>query len=130
MSSDTTNTVVVAIQGVAVSSAPPTDGYVLTYVDVDSEWEPKPSIGLQSQIFLSSGMWTCPNNVFNIMLVGSGGGGGRRGVGGNGSNGVSSGNTSNGGNAANNTGAGGGEAVELAAIQVLLERVATVDPDI
>lgn len=44
MTSDVNGTVV-AIQGVAVSSTSPTDGQVLTYVNADSEWEPKtPSV--------------------------------------------------------------------------------------
>lgn len=37
-----TASTVVAIQGTAVSSAAPTDGYVLTYVGAHSQWEPKP----------------------------------------------------------------------------------------
>jgi hypothetical protein len=65
-----------AIQGTPVSAITPTDGYVLTYVSADGEWEPKSAVGLQSQIFTSNGTWTCPTNVYNVILTGFGGGGG------------------------------------------------------
>jgi hypothetical protein len=78
MTSDINGTVV-AIQGVAVSSTTPTDGYVLTYVAADSEWEPKPvSAGtIDGYVyFTSSGTWTCPAGVTSVLCIGAGGGGG------------------------------------------------------
>lgn len=74
--SDTTNTVVTGIQNVAVSSAAPTDGYVLTYVGANSDWEPKPHPGLRKDYFTSNGSWVCPAGVTNILVIGCGAGGG------------------------------------------------------
>jgi len=79
MSSDTANTAVIAIQGnsvVAETLTSSQDGYVLTWDNTDGYIAAKPSVGLQSQVFTSSGTWTCPTNVFNVWLNGFGGGGG------------------------------------------------------
>src|ERR1700722_9330125 len=95
MTSDVNGTVV-AIQGNAVQSGTlgsTDDGYVLTWKNGDEQWEAKPSVGLQSQTFTSSGTWTCPANVFNVWLDGFGGG---------------AGGSSGGGNTASAQGGGGG----------------------
>lgn len=78
MTSDINGTVV-AIQGNPVEAetlGSAQDGYVLTWHEADDQWEAKPSVGLQSETFISSGSWTCPANVYNVSLVGFGGGGG------------------------------------------------------
>lgn len=71
---------VVAIQGVAVSDEAPTDGYVLTYVDGYSEWQPKPipagMTGLRKDYFTSNGSWTCPAGVTNVLIIAASGGSG------------------------------------------------------
>lgn len=81
MSSDLiiSDSVVVGLQGVAVSDETPTDGYVLTYSSSDDGyWAPKPvvSSGLRKEYFTNDGYWTCPENVTSILLIGAGGGGG------------------------------------------------------
>lgn len=82
MASDTNDTVVIAIQGNPVSDAVldvSQDGYVLTWINADDQWEAKPAtpqVSLQSQTFTSSGTWTCPANVYTVILDGCGGGGG------------------------------------------------------
>lgn len=83
------NGTVVAIQGNAVkaqSLGSNQDGYILTWVNGNNDWEAvvpptNAIVGLQSQTFNSDGYWTCPANVFNVWLNGFGGGGG--GAGGN-----------------------------------------------
>src|ERR1700733_3309513 len=99
MTSDINGTVI-GIQGTPVSSVNPNDGYVLTYVAADSEWEPK-SIPTSSgtlnnnAYFTSTGTWICPAGVNYVLCIGAGGGGG--------------------GGAANNTvygGGGGGGSVQ------------------
>lgn len=70
---------VVAIQGNAVEPGTlgsPEDGYVLTWANSNSQWEAKPSTGLQSQAFNTSGTWMCPDSVNFVILYGFGGGGG------------------------------------------------------
>ena len=104
MTSDITNALVVAIQGNAVKAeteGSAQDGYVLTWKNSNNQWEAKPSVGLQSQTFTSSGTWTCPKNVFNVWLTGFGGGGG--GASGSGSTGGGGG----GGSASGTPGTGG-----------------------
>lgn len=85
---------VLAIQGNPVKReilGPSEDGYVLTWVNADNEWESKPvnAPQLQSQTFTSNGTWTCPYNVYNVWLSGYGGGGG--GAGGNAAGGAGGG---------------------------------------
>lgn len=82
MTSDITKTVdyrVTAIQGEAISTTTPSDGYVLTWNSSgDGYWEPKPSqaTGLRKMYFTGDGYWTCPAGVTNIVIIGAGGGGG------------------------------------------------------
>lgn len=85
--SDTTNTVVTGIQNVPVSSNAPTDGYVLTYVQANSDWEAKPPTGLRKDYFTSNGSWVCPAGVTNILVIGCGAGGGGGGGNANGAGG-------------------------------------------
>lgn len=82
--SDTANTKVTGIQNVPVSPTTPTDGYVLTYVESNSSWEPQPQSqrGFKKEYFTSDGYWTCPDGVTNILVIGAGGGGGGGGTGG------------------------------------------------
>lgn len=77
MTSDINGTVV-AIQGVAVESGTPDDGYVLTYVADDSQWEAKPiaKSGLTTEYFTADGYWICPEGVTSVLVVAAGGGGG------------------------------------------------------
>jgi hypothetical protein len=70
------NGTVVAIQGNAVSSASPSDGYVLVWDATDGYWKPQPQGGLNKQYFTSSSSWTAPAGVTNVLLIGAGGGGG------------------------------------------------------
>lgn len=97
MTSDINGTVI-AIQGNAISSAAPTDGYVLTWDATDGYWVARlsaKSTSLQSSYFTSSGTWTCPSGITSVLLVGCGAGGGGGGAcngsntGGNGGNGGS-----------------------------------------
>ncbi len=74
MTSDINGTVV-AIQGNAVSSIAPTDGYVLVWDGADGYWIPQPPTGLRKAYFTSNGTWTAPAGITNILLVGCGGGG-------------------------------------------------------
>lgn len=70
---------VTGLQGRAVSNTAPSDGYVLTWSDGYSEWQPKPvasSGGLRKDYFTSDGYWTCPEGVTNIIVIACGGGGG------------------------------------------------------
>lgn len=79
------NGTVVGIQGNPVDPESPTDGYVLTWDGDDGYWVPRPvpqpSTGLNKEYFTSSGTWTAPEGVTNILVIGAGGGGG--GAGGN-----------------------------------------------
>lgn len=78
-----TGSTVIAIQGQAVSSSTPTDGYVLTWDGYCEEWEAKPtsvSGGLRSAYFTSSGTWTSPADVANVLVISAGGGGGGAGA--------------------------------------------------
>lgn len=90
MTSDINGTVV-AIQGEAISSAAPQDGYVLVWDALDGYWKPQPqsSGGLITEYFTTNGTWTAPSNVSNILLIGCGGGG--CGGGGSGNTGASGG---------------------------------------
>jgi hypothetical protein len=71
---------VTAIQGEAISTASPTDGYVLTWnVSGDGYWEPQaPSVpvaaGLRKDYFTADGYWTCPEGVSNVLIFASAGG--------------------------------------------------------
>lgn len=70
---------VIALQGNAVSSSSPTDGYVLTWNTANNEWEPRPlpaATGLRVDTFTSSGSWVCPAGVTNVLVIAMGGGGG------------------------------------------------------
>lgn len=82
MTSDINGTVT-GLQGNAVSSASPTDGYVLTWDATDGYWVARPVIqsGLRKDYFTSSGTWTAPAGVTNVLLIGTGGGGGGAGGG-------------------------------------------------
>jgi hypothetical protein len=98
MASDINGTVE-GIQGNAVEAGTlgsTEDGYVLTWVNANSEWQPLPvtvpTSGLTTDYFTSSGTWTCPAGITNVLVIGAGGGGGGAG----------------GGSQANGTGAGGG----------------------
>lgn len=78
MTSDINGTVI-ALQGNAVQAGTLNsvdDGYVLTWNNVNNQWEAKAPVGLKSQTFTSSGTWVCPANVFNVWITGWGGGGG------------------------------------------------------
>lgn len=83
MTSDLSSPItVVGIQGVPVSTDTPEDGYVITYVAANNEYEPKPlpaPTGLRKDYFTSSGTWTCPEGVTNILVIAAGGGGGASG---------------------------------------------------
>jgi hypothetical protein len=62
MSSDISQTVI-AIQGEAISSVAPQDGYILVWDAADGYWRPQPqqaSKQLQTQTFTSNGTWTAP----------------------------------------------------------------------
>lgn len=76
MSSDTTNTTVIGLQGIPVSSITPSDGYVLTYVAGDNNWEGRPTNKLTQIYFTSNDTWVCPAGVTTVTLVGAGSGGG------------------------------------------------------
>jgi hypothetical protein len=55
------------------------DGYVLTWDNADNEWkavQAAPSSTLQSQTFTSDGYWTCPTDVYFVIVNAFGGGGG------------------------------------------------------
>lgn len=67
---------VTGIQGVPVSDEAPNDGYILTYVDANNQYEPKARIGLRKDTFLSNGTWLCPPDTYLVILIGCGGGGG------------------------------------------------------
>lgn len=91
------DSVVVGIQGNAVSSEIPTDGYVLTWVDGYSEQQPKPiqSGGLRTEYFTSNGTWTCPAGVNSVLVIAAGGGsGGVQGIAASFSNSVAGGKSS------------------------------------
>jgi hypothetical protein len=77
MTSDINGTVT-GLQGNAVSSASPTDGYVLTWDATDGYWvaKPAPRSGLKTDYFTSSGTWTCPDGVTSVLIVAAGGGSG------------------------------------------------------
>lgn len=83
LSGTTVAATVIKLQGRAVANTAPTDGYVLTYVSASSDWEPKPipagMTGLRKDYFTSSGNWTCPAGVTNVLIIASGGGGGGNG---------------------------------------------------
>lgn len=87
MSSDINviDAVVVAIQGTDIDPTTPADGQVLTYDNADGYWAPRsPTVsGLRKDYFTTSGTWTCPDGVTNIICIGAGGGGGGGGGGGN-----------------------------------------------
>lgn len=74
------DSVVIAIQGNAVSDETPIDGYVLTWNDSgDGYWIPRPPLafGLNNKIsFISNDTWICPQGVNTIICVGYGGGSG------------------------------------------------------
>lgn len=78
--SGTTNAAtVVALQGNAVESGSlgsADDGYVLTWHNASSEWQPQPVIGLRKNYFTSNGTWVAPAGVTTVILMGAGGGGG------------------------------------------------------
>ncbi len=61
--------------------------------DVENKWLPKPIPiiygGLRSEYFIENGTWVCPENVYNIIVFGCGGGG--SGSGGSGDNGFGGG---------------------------------------
>jgi hypothetical protein len=118
MSSDFTITVtpgvVEAIQGNPVSSetlGSAEDGYVLTWDNTDGYLAARPVVqsytGLRQAAFISSGTWTCPAGITNVLVIAAGAGGGGGGPQGNGGNG-GNGNAGNGSNASTNTSAGGG----------------------
>lgn len=67
---------VVKLQNIGVSNVTPLDGYILMYVSANSDWEPKPAVGLRKDYLTASGSWTAPSGVTNILLIGCGGGGG------------------------------------------------------
>lgn len=86
MPSDISATVT-AIQGKEIATTTPTDGQLLTWNNTTSKWEPKdpPSsspIGLRKDYITSSGTWTAPSGVTNILVIAAGGGGGGGGGGG------------------------------------------------
>lgn len=98
MTSDINVTVatVVGIQNIPVSSNAPQDGYVLTYVSSNNDWEAKPiTSGFKKDYFASSGSWTAPAGVTNVLIIAAGGGGGA-GSGGSGTN-ICAGGTGGGG---------------------------------
>lgn len=103
------NGTVVAIQGNAISSSAPTDGYTLTWDASDGYWVARPTPGLRKVYFTANDTWTPPAGVTNILVIasGGGGGGGPQGAGSNGGNGSTT-TATNGSSAGNNTGAGGG----------------------
>jgi hypothetical protein len=77
------NGTVIAIQGNSVSSetlGASEDGYVLTWDNTDGYLVARPVVsgytGLRQAYFTSSGSWTCPTGVTNIIVIGCGGGGG------------------------------------------------------
>jgi len=88
MSSDITGTsisivngTVVAVQGNAVkaqSLGSNQDGYALTWVNGNNDWEAAPQqiSTTQSQYFTSNGSWTCPAGISGVLIIASGGGGG------------------------------------------------------
>lgn len=102
MSSDISGTVV-GIQGEPIDAEVLTssdDGYVLTWDNMDGYWVARPvstQQGLRKDYFISSGVWTCPIGVTNVLLIGCGGGGG---------------GSSGGGNANEYGGGGGGGAIQ------------------
>ena len=79
MTSDINGTVV-GLQGFAVSSAAPQDGYILVWDAADGYWKPQLPTKLNKQYFTANGTWTCPANVNSVLLIGCGGGGGGGGV--------------------------------------------------
>jgi hypothetical protein len=77
------NGTVIAIQGNPISSetlGASEDGYVLTWDNTDGYLVARPVLsgytGLRQAYFTSSGGWTCPAGVTNVMVIGCGGGGG------------------------------------------------------
>lgn len=60
---------VTGLQGRAISSTAPTDGQVLTWVAVDSKWEPKPASGGGSSI-TGTGLWYSATGTLNSAAVG------------------------------------------------------------
>lgn len=73
------NGTVVGIQGnpvVAETLGAGQDGYVLTWDNTDGYIVARPKAGLQQAYFTTSGTWTCPAGVTNVLVIASGGGGG------------------------------------------------------
>lgn len=72
------NGTVVGLQGFAVSSNTPQDGYVLTWDQSLARWEPKPPVKatLQKVYFTDDDTWVCPAGVTEIIVMGCGGGAG------------------------------------------------------
>lgn len=75
------NGTVTGIQGNPISPASPSDGYVLTWSQVDGYWVGRPGAtgGMTTIYFTSNGTWTCPAGVNNIIIIGAGGGAGGQG---------------------------------------------------
>jgi hypothetical protein len=86
VSGTTASATVTKLQGRNVANTVPTDGYVLTYVASNTDWEPQPipigMTGLRKDIFTSNGTWTCPAGVTSVLIIGYGAGGGGGGGGG------------------------------------------------
>jgi hypothetical protein len=74
------NPTVVGLQGNPVNSSAPTNAYVLTWDATDGYWVARPTAatytGLRSASFTSSGTWTCPAGITNVLVIAAGGGGG------------------------------------------------------
>jgi hypothetical protein len=82
MTSDINGTVT-GIQGnpvVAETLGAAQDGYVLTWDNTDGYIVARPTeqtyTGLRQVYFTSSGTWTCPTGITNVLVIASGGGGG------------------------------------------------------